>query len=189
MSSKSSRSTGSAVLDERKHQTQAFLQPFSCVVLAALVDVSSLTRCVALACQGPTSPYRRLVWSAAHRGLCCSTVRRVHDRMGSEEAGLQGMRPGRGCEWTTMLMELYDTGLPDCVASQTLKPILHSLLIPGTLTFLSVPSNGRLKAPAFRLIGADVTKVRSALVARRCSTLTRAYRLEVCNSWTLHKIH
>ncbi|KAI0371987.1 RNI-like protein [Pilatotrama ljubarskyi] len=42
-----------------------------------------------------------------------------------------------------------------------LKPILHALLIPGTLTFLSVSSNRRLKAPAFRLIGAYLTKAKS----------------------------
>ncbi|KAI0777715.1 hypothetical protein BD413DRAFT_602017 [Trametes elegans] len=39
-----------------------------------------------------------------------------------------------------------------------LKPMLHALLIPGTLTFLSVSSNRRMKAPAFRLLGAYVTK-------------------------------
>ncbi|KAI0646342.1 RNI-like protein [Trametes meyenii] len=42
-----------------------------------------------------------------------------------------------------------------------LKPMLHALLIPGTLTFLSVSSNRRLKVPAFRLIGAYVTKAKS----------------------------
>ncbi|KAI0693949.1 RNI-like protein [Cerioporus squamosus] len=42
-----------------------------------------------------------------------------------------------------------------------LKPILHALLIPNTLTFLSVASNRRLKAPAFRIIGAYVTKAKS----------------------------
>ena len=36
--------------------------------------------------------------------------------------------------------------------------MLHALLIPGTLTFLSVASNRRLKAPAFRLIGAFMMK-------------------------------
>ncbi|OBZ77463.1 hypothetical protein A0H81_01899 [Grifola frondosa] len=44
---------------------------------------------------------------------------------------------------------------------QILKPMLHALLIPGTLTFLSVASNRRLKAPAFRLIGAYVAKASS----------------------------
>ncbi|KAF8638634.1 hypothetical protein AX17_002059 [Amanita inopinata Kibby_2008] len=43
----------------------------------------------------------------------------------------------------------------------TIKPILHSLLIPGTLSYLSVVSNRRLKSPAFRLIGAYVTKAKS----------------------------
>ncbi|KAI0300513.1 hypothetical protein B0F90DRAFT_1810386 [Multifurca ochricompacta] len=50
--------------------------------------------------------------------------------------------------------------LTDQVA-QILKPILHALLIPGTLTFLSVASNRRLKAPAFRLIGAFMTKAKT----------------------------
>jgi hypothetical protein len=38
--------------------------------------------------------------------------------------------------------------------------MLHALLIPGTLTFLSVTSNRRLKAPAFRFIGAFMIKAR-----------------------------
>ena len=42
---------------------------------------------------------------------------------------------------------------------QILKPMLHALLIPGTLSFLSVASNRRLKTAAFRLIGAYVKKV------------------------------
>jgi len=37
--------------------------------------------------------------------------------------------------------------------------MLHALLIPGTLSFLSVASNRRLKAAAFRLVGAYVKKV------------------------------
>jgi protein phosphatase 1 regulatory subunit 37 len=37
--------------------------------------------------------------------------------------------------------------------------MLHALLIPDTLSFLSVASNRRLKAPAFRLIGAYLTQV------------------------------
>ncbi|CAL1710893.1 unnamed protein product [Somion occarium] len=42
-----------------------------------------------------------------------------------------------------------------------LKPMLHALLIPNSLVFLSVASNRRLKPPAFRLIGAYLTKARS----------------------------
>ncbi|KAF5343098.1 hypothetical protein D9758_016016 [Tetrapyrgos nigripes] len=38
----------------------------------------------------------------------------------------------------------------------TLKPILHSLLIPNSLAFLSVASNRRIKLPAFRLVAAFV---------------------------------
>jgi len=41
--------------------------------------------------------------------------------------------------------------------------MLHALLIPGTLSFLSVASNRRLKTAAFRLIGAYVEKVLSIL--------------------------
>ncbi|VDB95667.1 unnamed protein product [Peniophora sp. CBMAI 1063] len=44
---------------------------------------------------------------------------------------------------------------------RVLKPILHALLIPNSLTFLSVASNRRLKAPAYRLIGAYVQKAKS----------------------------
>ncbi|ESK86946.1 leucine-rich repeat-containing protein 68-like [Moniliophthora roreri MCA 2997] len=43
----------------------------------------------------------------------------------------------------------------------TLKPMLHSLLISNSLTFLSVASNRRLKTPAFRLVGAYVAKATS----------------------------
>ncbi|KAM6494674.1 hypothetical protein JOM56_009297, partial [Amanita muscaria] len=43
----------------------------------------------------------------------------------------------------------------------TLKPILHSLLIPGSLSYLSIASNKRMKAPAFRLIGAYVARAKS----------------------------
>jgi protein phosphatase 1 regulatory subunit 37 len=42
-----------------------------------------------------------------------------------------------------------------------LKPILHALLIPASLTFLSVASNRRLKAAAFRLIGAFIVKAKT----------------------------
>jgi protein phosphatase 1 regulatory subunit 37 len=38
--------------------------------------------------------------------------------------------------------------------------MLHALLIPESLHFLSVASNRRLKAPAFRVLGAYVLKVR-----------------------------
>lgn len=38
--------------------------------------------------------------------------------------------------------------------------MLHSLLIPGSLTYISVASNRRLKAPAFKVLGAYLAKVR-----------------------------
>nr|GAT60426.1 predicted protein [Mycena chlorophos] len=40
----------------------------------------------------------------------------------------------------------------------TLKPILHSLLIPRTLSYLSIASNRRLKGNAWKLLGAYLTK-------------------------------
>ncbi|KIK80501.1 hypothetical protein PAXRUDRAFT_833481 [Paxillus rubicundulus Ve08.2h10] len=44
--------------------------------------------------------------------------------------------------------------LRECDLDETkLKPILHALLIPGTLVYLSVASNRRLKTPAFKTIG------------------------------------
>jgi hypothetical protein len=42
---------------------------------------------------------------------------------------------------------------------QNLKPLLHALLIPNSLHFLSVSSNRRLKVGAFKLISAYVQKV------------------------------
>ncbi|KZV74163.1 RNI-like protein [Peniophora sp. CONT] len=44
---------------------------------------------------------------------------------------------------------------------RVLKPILHALLIPNSLTFLSVASNRRLKTAAYRLIGAYVQKAKT----------------------------
>ncbi|KAI0254503.1 hypothetical protein BJV78DRAFT_1121395 [Lactifluus subvellereus] len=60
-------------------------------------------------------------------------------------------------EWGLRRVTFKECGLDDRI----LKPILHALLIPGTLTFLSVASNRRLKAPAFRLIGAFVMKAKT----------------------------
>ncbi|KAI1798170.1 RNI-like protein [Ganoderma leucocontextum] len=60
-------------------------------------------------------------------------------------------------EWGLRKLVFKECDLDEII----LKPILHSLLIPGTLTFLSVSSNRRLKAPGLRLIGAYVTKARS----------------------------
>ncbi|KAF8066528.1 hypothetical protein FPV67DRAFT_1767437 [Lyophyllum atratum] len=42
-----------------------------------------------------------------------------------------------------------------------LKPMLHALLIPDSLSFLSVASNRKLKTPAFRLVGAYLAKAKS----------------------------
>ncbi|KAK0493573.1 hypothetical protein EDD18DRAFT_1256899 [Armillaria luteobubalina] len=47
----------------------------------------------------------------------------------------------------------------ECDLDETiLKPMLHALLIPNTLTFLSVASNRRMKTAAFRLISAFAAK-------------------------------
>ncbi|KAJ7454514.1 hypothetical protein FB451DRAFT_1518200, partial [Mycena latifolia] len=40
----------------------------------------------------------------------------------------------------------------------TLKPLLHALLIPRTLSFLSLAANRRLRGPAWKLVGAYVGK-------------------------------
>lgn len=47
------------------------------------------------------------------------------------------------------------------IVFQILKPMLHALLIPGTLSYLSVASNRRLKTSAFRLIGAFAVRAKS----------------------------
>ncbi|KAH9050180.1 hypothetical protein EDB84DRAFT_1449558 [Lactarius hengduanensis] len=60
-------------------------------------------------------------------------------------------------EWGLRRVTFKECGLDDRI----LKPILHALLIPASLTFLSVASNRRLKAPAFRLIGAFIVKAKT----------------------------
>ncbi|KAN0132000.1 hypothetical protein V8E53_010280 [Lactarius tabidus] len=60
-------------------------------------------------------------------------------------------------EWGLRRLTFKECGLDDRI----LKPILHALLIPASLTFLSVASNRRLKAAAFRLIGAFIVKAKT----------------------------
>ncbi|KAI9063604.1 RNI-like protein [Trametes sanguinea] len=60
-------------------------------------------------------------------------------------------------EWGLRKLVLKECDLDEHI----LKPILHALLIPGTLVFLSLSSNRRMKAPAFRLIGAYLAKAKS----------------------------
>lgn len=60
-------------------------------------------------------------------------------------------------EWGLRRVTFKECGLDDRI----LKPILHALLIPASLTFLSVASNRRLKSPAFRLIGAFIVKAKT----------------------------
>ncbi|KAH7929207.1 RNI-like protein [Leucogyrophana mollusca] len=60
-------------------------------------------------------------------------------------------------EWGLRKLTLRECDLDDL----KLKPLLHALLIPGTLVFLSVASNRRIKAPGFRLLGAYVARAKS----------------------------
>ncbi|KAG2055296.1 RNI-like protein [Suillus hirtellus] len=52
-------------------------------------------------------------------------------------------------EWGLRKLTLRECDLDD----YKLKLMLHALLIPGTLVFLSVASNRRLKTPAFKVLG------------------------------------
>ncbi|KDR79326.1 hypothetical protein GALMADRAFT_243316 [Galerina marginata CBS 339.88] len=60
-------------------------------------------------------------------------------------------------EWGLRKLVFRECDLDELI----LKPMLHALLIPGTLSFLSVASNRRLKVAAFRLIGAYVKKAKT----------------------------
>ncbi|KAI0037180.1 hypothetical protein K488DRAFT_39518 [Vararia minispora EC-137] len=60
-------------------------------------------------------------------------------------------------EWGLRKVTFRECDLDDRI----LKPILHAALIPNSVTFLSVASNRRLKAPAFRLIGTFISKNKS----------------------------
>ncbi|KAF8548472.1 RNI-like protein, partial [Imleria badia] len=60
-------------------------------------------------------------------------------------------------EWGLRKLTLRECDLDE----SKLKPILHALLIPGTLEYLSVASNRRLKSPAFKLIGAYASQAKS----------------------------
>ncbi|KIY66992.1 RNI-like protein [Cylindrobasidium torrendii FP15055 ss-10] len=57
-------------------------------------------------------------------------------------------------EWGLRKLVFKECDLDEVI----LKPMLHALLIPNSLTFLSVASNRRLKVPAFRLLGAYLEK-------------------------------
>ncbi|EGN94523.1 hypothetical protein SERLA73DRAFT_114776 [Serpula lacrymans var. lacrymans S7.3] len=60
-------------------------------------------------------------------------------------------------EWGLRKLILKECNLDE----HMLKLMLHAVLIPATLSYLSVASNKRLKAPAFRIIGAYVSKAKS----------------------------
>ncbi|KAI9455536.1 hypothetical protein HD554DRAFT_269836 [Boletus coccyginus] len=60
-------------------------------------------------------------------------------------------------EWGLRKLTLRECDLDD----SKLKPVLHALLIPGTLEYLSVASNRRLKPPAFKLIGAYASQAKN----------------------------
>ncbi|KAI5119230.1 hypothetical protein M0805_002155 [Coniferiporia weirii] len=57
-------------------------------------------------------------------------------------------------EWGLRKLYLKECDLDEHI----LKPLLHALLIPNTLNFLSVASNRRLKTPAFKLISVFIQK-------------------------------
>lgn len=57
-------------------------------------------------------------------------------------------------EWGLRKLVLRECDL----THQTIKPILHALLITNTLLFFSIASNRNMKLPAFKLVGAYVSK-------------------------------
>jgi hypothetical protein len=60
----------------------------------------------------------------------------------------------------TVSIVLSDELQTDASSLQALKPILHALLISGTLPHLSIAGNRKIKAPGWRMIAAYVRKVR-----------------------------
>ncbi|KAI5987226.1 hypothetical protein EDD15DRAFT_2469702, partial [Pisolithus albus] len=60
-------------------------------------------------------------------------------------------------EWGLRKLTLRECDLDEA----KLKVVLHALLIPGTLVYLSVASNRGLKTPAFKVIGAYASKAKS----------------------------
>jgi protein phosphatase 1 regulatory subunit 37 len=60
-------------------------------------------------------------------------------------------------EWGLRKVVFRECDLDDLM----LKPMLHALLIPGTLSFLSIASNRRLKAPAYRVVGAYIAQAKT----------------------------
>ncbi|KAL4079887.1 hypothetical protein V8B97DRAFT_1928380 [Scleroderma yunnanense] len=60
-------------------------------------------------------------------------------------------------EWGLRKLTLRECDLDEI----KLKVVLHALLIPGTLVYLSVASNRRLKAPAFKVISSYACKAKS----------------------------
>ncbi|KAF8509532.1 hypothetical protein BU17DRAFT_56039 [Hysterangium stoloniferum] len=60
-------------------------------------------------------------------------------------------------EWGLRKLVLRECDLDD----MTLKPLLHALLITNTLLFLSIASNRAMKVPAFKLVGAYISKAKT----------------------------
>ncbi|KAI6169874.1 hypothetical protein EDD17DRAFT_1785645, partial [Pisolithus thermaeus] len=60
-------------------------------------------------------------------------------------------------EWGLRKLTLRECDLDEA----KLKVVLHALLIPGTLVYLSIASNRGLKTPAFKIIGAYASKAKS----------------------------
>lgn len=154
VSTKLNRSIESVVLVEKRHQIQVYPLRLRSVISSHLYFYESEYN-ISLACDKHSSSYHRTLWGSAYGRLCVCALRCVHYRVGSTQTCSQRVRSRRACS------SLSIDFIPHMTYSslKILKPILHSLLIPGTLTFLSVASNRRMKAPAFRVIGAYVTKV------------------------------
>ncbi|EJD40745.1 RNI-like protein [Auricularia subglabra TFB-10046 SS5] len=56
-------------------------------------------------------------------------------------------------EWGVRKLVLKNCDLDDV----SIKPVLHALLIPCSITFLSLAGNKRLKSPGFRLLGSYIS--------------------------------
>lgn len=90
--------------------------------------------------------------------------------MGPSATCTEGLRFRRTGQYVTV--HPYTLRRRIDVSLQSLKPILHALLIPQTLPYLSLAGNRRLKPPAYKLIGIFAVKVRDALATAKMPFLT-----------------
>jgi len=110
------------------------------ILTSSTLPLPSHEHSICRVCNSPSPPLPSSPTSSPSNGVCASSS--------LENANL-----------TTRSANLHPCPPVLAQPTQILKPILHSLLIPGTLSFLSVASNRKLKTPAFRLIGAYAKKV------------------------------